>query len=683
MPTPDIATGNGADNSHASVDPSAVLQALSSNPRLLAAASALVERVGLARKWGLSFDGLRDLQQALGYFKDRELTTELYKSFYERGDIAERLIEAFPLATWGDGVDIVEDPDPGIETEFEKAWIELSDRLELWSIVIQADIMAGLGAKGYSVIFIGAEGESEVELTKYTKPVPDSVLYLKPLYDIEAKIDKYNVNTKSPRFGLPEVYEIDLGMPDGQSAPAGYISKRKVHWSRIIHIAEGGLGNKVIGKPRLKSVINRLQDKEKLVGGGSEAAWNRMDPGQQWAIDKDYAASLTPEDEQNLVDTFEDVTHGLKRKFRTVGVDIKELASSVSNFGSNVDITVKLMGGGKGIPWRQLIGSELGELATSQDRQNWQDKVAFRRKWFAIPTVIRQIADRFINYGILPKPVSYEAIWPDTEELDEKEKAEVASLQAKANKDQFDAAGQVLLTSDEIRLQTYNLGPLSEVQDNTDNSDKDTTVDTEQQLQAALKANSDSQSRRIVIVGGPRRGKSTIARQLRDSNIPTYCTDPQSLVKDVEENVTYLPEGLSWSDSSQWVADNWLTKPGPWCVEGIAAVRALRKLVSKPDYFDVNVTGIEVIVLESAHPDAEVSSKQESTAKAVMTMWSEIQHHFPKASKIKRDGDSVGSGNSKSVVASVNASEEVPRKYRYSRGEHGRKQTRFLVSVHR
>lgn len=139
--------------------------------------------------------------------------------------------------------------------------------------------------------------------------------------------------------------------------------------------------------------------------------------------------------------------------------------------------------------------------------------------------------------------------------------------------------------------------------------------------------------RRVVIIGGPRRGKSTMARKLRAEGIPTFCTDPLTLVKDPEEGVTYLPEGLGWSEASKFVADNWLTQPGPWCVEGIATVRALRKFINERGDVDGSevLAGVEVIVLTDGHPDADINDRQEATAKAVWTIWSEIADRFEDA----------------------------------------------------
>lgn len=65
----------------------------------------------------------------------------------------------------------------------------------------------------------------------------------------------------------------------------------------------------------------------------------------------------------------------------------------------------------------------------------------------------------------------------------------------------------------------------------------------------------------VVIAGGPRCGKSTLAQAFDD---PFHTDD--------------LVGKMSWSDQSQVVAD-WIDPgaPYPWCVEGVTAIRALRK----------------------------------------------------------------------------------------------------------
>lgn len=103
-----------------------------------------------------------------------------------------------------------------------------------------------------------------------------------------------------------------------------------------------------------------------------------------------------------------------------------------------------------------------------------------------------------------------------------------------------------------------------------------------------------SPNERVVIVGGPRVGKSTLALKLVSAlsfepggkRLPIYCGDPLSKVKEPMPGVTYLPEGLPFSGdggSADWIARNWFQLPGPWVMEGQAMARALRRYMENTD----------------------------------------------------------------------------------------------------
>lgn len=136
---------------------------------------------------------------------------------------------------------------------------------------------------------------------------------------------------------------------------------------------------------------------------------------------------------------------------------------------------------------------------------------------------------------------------------------------------------------------------------------------------------------RVIIVGGCRLGKSTLARSL---GLPIHCADPRSKVKDVEAGVVYLPESLPMAGddgAAQWVADHWLTLPGPWVVEGWLTARVLRRWVKRWEGFDENgVTAMPAdrIILLTNEPWVELKPGQASLNKAVATVWREIEDYF-------------------------------------------------------
>lgn len=142
---------------------------------------------------------------------------------------------------------------------------------------------------------------------------------------------------------------------------------------------------------------------------------------------------------------------------------------------------------------------------------------------------------------------------------------------------------------------------------------------------------------RIVIVGGPRCGKSQLARALRAKGYPTFCGDPIDKVKEPEAGVTYLASGMGMdSASSRYIVDRWLPMPGPWVLEGHIMARVLRKWLDG-DQGIVDPETIEargwpcdrIVVFEEQHPDADSTARQASMHKGVIhTTWRGIEDYF-------------------------------------------------------
>jgi hypothetical protein len=213
----------------------------------------------------------------------------------------------------------------------------------------------------------------------------------------------------------------------------------------------------VFGKPRLRAVWNYLDDLIKITGGGAEASWQRVNPGLHLKMDKDL--HLTKKEMKVLEDLAEDYQHNVTRILPTRGVDINTLNAIVNAFGPNQDAVTRLICGVVGIPHRVLLGSERGEMASTQDRDNWSDRVAERRQEFGVPTV-RALINRLQEFGALPQlseADDYDVVWPDEEELNEQQKGALALTMAQANH----ANGDIILTSNEIRDQVWGLPPLA------------------------------------------------------------------------------------------------------------------------------------------------------------------------------------------------------------------------------
>lgn len=402
--------------------------------------SVLSARSDAARKLGLSFNGLRDTYQVCGY-KETLQFTDFWNS-YQRGDIAHRICSAYPDATWKGTPILTDDEDPKKETELEKEWKALAKRLNIYSYFSRADTLAQIGR--YSVLMLGFNDNNklDIEVNGATE-----LLYVQPYSEKNAKVSSFDANTKSPRFGLPLLYEVNTGASAANEAGSSSIETKtiKVHWSRIIHIADGLLENDVYGTPVLEAVYNRLFDLEKVSAGVGEAFWQAVYGGIAFEADKEVDLSQSAD---ALEDEMEAFVHGFQRYLRLQGVQAKPLTPKIGNPQYPSELYFKLIAGTTGIPVRILTGSERGELASSQDESNWLSRVNERRGDFAEPHIIKATIERLIEVGILPAPSNEEwhVVWPELKTEDRKETAEVADSTMKALKAYLDAGGEAIMT---------------------------------------------------------------------------------------------------------------------------------------------------------------------------------------------------------------------------------------------
>jgi uncharacterized protein len=404
--------------------------------------SIAVQRQQWARSVGLStFNGHRDLSGALGY--PETLTSFDYVARYERGGIAKRIVEALPMSTWRGGGEVIEDEDPDTETDFEMAFAELNKRLKLWPTFQKADILAGLGE--YAAILLFAPGAMSDPLERCK---PEELVFVQPIPQVRLTFGKLETDKLSARYNLPLTFSLTLR--GGETVD--------VHHTRIIPVVDGSLDNPFIGTPRLRAVWNYLEDLDKVIGGGSEAYWKRADSGLHIKIDPEL--SVTPDEVKELKQSIDEYTHDLKRVLTTRGVDIQPLGSDVANFNANADALTALISATIGIPQRILMGSERGELASSSDQTNYDDRVQDRRTSFADPDVVRPFIERMMQLGVLPEVEEFEIRWPEIDELNDDQRMKLALDAAKVNQ----AAGETVIEANEIRDKILGYEPLEHLE---------------------------------------------------------------------------------------------------------------------------------------------------------------------------------------------------------------------------
>lgn len=405
--------------------------------------SILTDRVALG-SLGSQYGGKRDTYEAAGY--DKAITPDQYALRYLRQDIAGRIVDIYPEETWRKPPEI-RDTESADLSQFERAWQYLVDTSDsgdgetqrgLFHYIVRADKLAGLGR--YAVILLGINDGQALDQPVETKArKPEDLIYVNVFDEASARVAEWDTDATSQRFGKPLSYNLSFRIGEGEIV-------RKVHWTRCIHIAESPLRDDQIGRPRLELVFNRLMDLEKILAASGEGAWRVLVPSYVMATKDGYRLPAinpaAPEDVQAVERAaieeqeaqLDELVHGLRRWLQLEGMEPHPLPADIQDPSAAVNVVLQMIAAAMRIPLRVLIGSERGELASSQDERSWARTIQGRQSQFAEPVIMRPLINRLIWLGILPVPANgrYEIIWPDLLEKERKEEAEIADKVASA-----------------------------------------------------------------------------------------------------------------------------------------------------------------------------------------------------------------------------------------------------------
>jgi hypothetical protein len=367
-----------------------------------------------------------------------------YKDFYTRGDIAARVVTIYPQECWSENPAVYE-TEEDTETEFETAWDKLMETIPVFSLLQRIDTISGIGRFG--VLLLGTDDGSPLSEPldgidangMMTASRPErKLLYLRTFDETVTTVDALENDVRNPRYGLPTFYTVNFTDATGTNTFA-----QKIHWSRIIHVADNRTNSEIYGAPRMEVVVNRLLDLKKTAGGSGEMFWKGGFPGL--SIETQPTEEEIDLDKEATKEEIEKYMNGLQRYVATVGLAVKSLSVQVADPGPHVDIQLKLIAAALAVPWRIFVGSEVGQLASSQDSRRWNLRVARRRDDYVSPYIIRPFVDRLVAVGILPEPESYQIDWPDSNSPSDQEKAAVAKDRTDAIQKYVQAGADILI----------------------------------------------------------------------------------------------------------------------------------------------------------------------------------------------------------------------------------------------
>lgn len=372
----------------------------------------------------------KDINFSCGY--PNFITISDYKGIFDREGVAKRVTTILPEDSWAMRPSIVENEKE--ETEFEKEWKTLEKNHHIFHYLQRADSLSGIGRFG--ILLMGVSDGLELSLPvvgideKTGKKVGDGkleLLYLRPFDESVVAIQDKEKDPTSPRFGFPTKYSIQF--EDSSQLNGTTSSTMTVHWTRVLHLADNRETSEVYGTPRMKPVYNRLLDIRKILSGSGEMFWKGAFPGYAFEINKDIK---NPElDKESIRKEFENYSNDLQRYMAIEGVTVKSLTPQVASPGDHLKSQMESIALTIGVPLRIFLGSEQAKLASTQDKDTYNDRLSSRQRYYVTPMIIEPFINRLMAFGVL-KETEFTTVWPDLSTPSEKDRADVGEVKTKA-----------------------------------------------------------------------------------------------------------------------------------------------------------------------------------------------------------------------------------------------------------
>lgn len=424
---------------------------------LTANASTLTRQMLMNR----SPDDRRNLNRECGY--PDVITPEMYHDQFVRNPYAERVVNCLPSESWQVQPEVYETEDEN-PSPFEDRWEQIASELSggagqykgelgspVWEALLNVDILSGVGH--YGVLLIGIDDKRKLNepvdfMEKFDgiseetpPPVTDRrVLFLRPFPQKLAQVIEVENNIYSPRFGQPKRYNITFNDPydvdnlgGGQGGVLGVqTATAEVHWTRVLHVADNTKSSPVFGAPRMSSVFDYVLDLRKIHGASGEGYWLAAINGLAFSTHPQLGGDVEI-DQASMRNQMENYYNGLQKYLLLSGLTPQQLTSMVADPTPHIQAKIEAICIKLQIPKRIFMGTERGELASSQDDGSWNDKVRARQNNYITPKLIVPFVDRLMRMGCIPVPkYGYKVDWPDLESQTSLEKAQVSAQKMQA-----------------------------------------------------------------------------------------------------------------------------------------------------------------------------------------------------------------------------------------------------------
>jgi hypothetical protein len=387
----------------------------------------------------------RNIERECGY-PEGEPTLELYRHVYERIGVGTRIVQVYPEESWSIHPDVYEIESPRF-TPFEKALDQFIFDHDPWHYLHRLDEAAGIGRCG-ALLMVHDDGQAlsrsiegvnaRGEWDGKTPAKLRNFLYMRPFSEDQFTVTKVDTNWNSPRCGQPIEYSFRVDSATDTTdtnilldADASKTTDFRVHWTRVLHVADNCKSSDIFGTPRLKPVLNDVLGIRKISYSAPEMFYKGAFPGISFEALPEVATTAEL-DTDSLKAEIEAYSLGLQRYMRLVGMTAKSLAPQVADPSAQLLAILQLICSAIKVPLRVFMGTEAGYLASQMDQITWNRRLKGRQDRFVWPRIIKPFVRRLQWMGVLPKTEMFACYWPDLNVMTDTDKAKVSLQKAQA-----------------------------------------------------------------------------------------------------------------------------------------------------------------------------------------------------------------------------------------------------------
>lgn len=339
-----------------------------------------------------------------------DITPEQLRQLFERQGIAAGVVDLIANRCWDTDPWFVEGDtydNKKPETQYEKTFKLMAQRLKLWPTLAKADTRATVADWSAILLHVADTGRWDQPITGARR-----LDKLEPLWRTSLKPTQWVDDPQSRNYGDVAMWQVTVP----PLAPGAPTRELDVHPDRVFILGDMDEKSSILRAP-----YNAFVNLEKISGGSGESYLKNA--ARQLHMNFDSSGAITqiaqaygiaPRDLQKVYDkTARDMNSVIDAMMTTQGATVNALSVTVPDPAPHYDINLHEVSAATGLPSRMIIGNQTGERASSEDLKMW-NAMRQGRRTRKLSTDIRAFLDKLFGLRLLVGPAREWVIeWDD------------------------------------------------------------------------------------------------------------------------------------------------------------------------------------------------------------------------------------------------------------------------------